>query len=820
MSYITRISAFFCACLLSFQAWGAASTFEFDWEVASPSAANVRNATDGYWYHGNCFAKSAGDLFNSVELSTKYKRLGSKSIRLERWSLLSNSQGHNNCESFLKSDTERHRNEIRYGYGKGVGTFENWVMGAERWLRFSVYLPSDEGNFNTWNTSTKRIMLAQLIGTAGTDHTPEVEIILTGGPKLHISGYYGTAASGGTEVGQTFGSFNLKKDAWNDIIVRHRRNWQDATESPSGHGILQIWANCTDWAACTPVVDFSGRAAIRNKTTGWFKHGPYANISTTWDHRHVVYSDAIKVAIRDTETDAQMLALMAADFSGVVTPPTDPETPIASDLNVNAGAEITSSQDPINFMVTGMNDITRCRVNASTDDLPVKWDYTGTAGGKFVGPDTTGFSAAGTVKCYDTSYIGNVDVSVTDHANPSSLTTDSTQTSLDHWGYTAGRRIVKAASDLGNAYFTYGGTDTAYRVATNDDTGFDLTYSCTGTSCQNMIFDFYYPTVGAVAAKRIRASGTAGALVWENTADPEMGTEIAVNNYTLPDDTYRVLVSWKATEASPQNFRVYSGWGSASAASLTLDVVEVVMRKNPVTRVIEDAVTFDVPDVTAPVLSNCTITNTLSGVIETDGTPGYKAAIACEADEIGGTDYAMITTTDPDPDPVAADIQAGTGSIWSSSKSADTVDLAFEANGMSYQDLYAWVIRCDTVPNCSAVQKLVFDTPAGTKKIKFTGDTALTCRSAGAGAPTNFDDEIYIIIGSGNPRPAPGDPFPTILAYDSDALIDEGEYDITDATLEYGSINSLDTGDQGYYMWGANADGSCRWSAPVQVVAE
>lgn len=311
----------FCVWSLSAQ---ASEFYDQSWEF-STIPTESRNATDGFWYHGNCFAKSAGDSFNSVELATKYARLGSKSIRLERHSLLSNSQGHYNCESFLKAETTRHRNEIRYGFGKGIGKFENWPMGAERWIRSSVYIPSNEGNFSTWNASSVRILLGQLIGTTGGDHTPEIEFILTAGPKAHISGYYGTAESGGTETGQTLGDFNLKKDGWNDIIIRHRRNWQNATENPSGHGILQIWANCADWANCTPVVNFSGRTAIRNKEIGWFKTGPYGNVSTS-DYRHVVYMDAIKMGIRGAETESQMLALMAAEYGATttLTPPVPP----------------------------------------------------------------------------------------------------------------------------------------------------------------------------------------------------------------------------------------------------------------------------------------------------------------------------------------------------------------------------------------------------------------------------------------------------------------------------------------------------------------
>ena len=110
------------------------------------------------------------------------------------------------------------------------------------------------------------------------------------------------------------------------------------------------------------------------------------------------------------------------------------------------------------------------------------------------------------------------------------------------------------------------------------------------------------------------------------------------------------------------------------------------------------------------------------------------------------------------------------------------------------------------------------------KKIAFTGDNTLYCRSAAAGNASAYssaaDGDIYIIIGSGNPRPSPGGQFPTILAYATNVTIVNGEYVLDESDLEYGSINALDTGDQGYYMWASNASGSCRWSAPVQVIAE
>lgn len=755
----------------------AATTYEFDWEVASPSAANVRNPTDGYWYHGNCFAKSAGDLFNSIELSTKYARIGSKSIRKARQSLLSNSQGHNNCESFLKSETIKHRNEIRYGYGKGVGTFENWVMGAERWFRMSVYIPSDEGNFSTWNASTKRIMLAQWIGTEGADHSHEVSLLLTGGPKIVMDGYYGiSATAGATEYGQTFGEFNLKKDAWNDIIVRHRRSWQTAAENPSGHGIVQAWVNCADWAACTPVVDYAGRAAIRNKSKGWFKHGLYADIST-WDHQHVIYSDAVKMGIRAAETDAQMLAEMADDFvsgGGTVDPPVDP--PVASDLVINAGAAITSSQDPINFTVSGVNDITNCTMGGATQSagLPVKFDYTTGTSGKFVGASTSGFTSSGTVKCYDESYVYAPDVGAIDMAN--SGTTDSAVTNADNWGYTKAKRIVKSAAGTGYAHW---GLGVDKNVLVNDVARFDVTYSCTGSSCQNMLFDVYY---SVPSTKTIRLGGTAGALVLTTTADAVHGTNIQIRNYTMPDNTYRVVGWWKALEAT-SSYRVRAGWGTTSAASLTMDMHEVVMRKNWNMRVLEVPVTYTVPDITPPTIPSCTLTNTLAAG---DGTSGYMANINCTATEIGGTDHAIIKTSSAPPVDAAA-VVAGAGGIWSAAKPAATSEIVFEASGMAYQDLWTWVTRCDTSGNCATPVGASFDAPV---KTLLLGTVDSLIRHGGVAVTDTIDT---VVVWDGNPVIGPSK---AILAEFENVSVSAGLKSLTEADIKAGSpsLNGIPAG--------------------------
>lgn len=68
--------------VVSLQSWGAATIYEQDWEMATvPRGADATAA--GLAYQGVCFWKNTGADFNSAEISTKYKRKGSKSVRLE-----------------------------------------------------------------------------------------------------------------------------------------------------------------------------------------------------------------------------------------------------------------------------------------------------------------------------------------------------------------------------------------------------------------------------------------------------------------------------------------------------------------------------------------------------------------------------------------------------------------------------------------------------------------------------------------------------------------------------------------------------------------
>ena len=128
----------------------------------------------------------------------------------------------------------------------------------------------------------------------------------------------------------------------------------------------------------------------------------------------------------------------------------------------------------------------------------------------------------------------------------------------------------------------------------------------------------------------------------------------------------------------------------------------------------------------------------------------------------------------------------------------------------------------NTVTHVVTVASTGTPEPTLVKKIKFSvvGGNQLMGRAASAGAPAAISEAISIVIGGGNPRIDPGGVFPNVLAYANSVLVSDGELELIESDLDYGSIDALLTGSQGYYMWAKNSDGSLRWSAPVQVIEE
>jgi len=795
----------------------AATFWSFDWETLPTGNSNE---AEGIFYQGNCFEKALGDPFNSIELSTKYVRTGSKSARLYTDSKYANAQGHRNCASMYKTETItvngvtylKHRQEPKYAYSgtNSLPDFRNYQVGEERWFRYSFYFPSDEGTFAHWNTgpyASKGIMIMQIFAQGGASGgTHEVAFILSGGPKMKVELVYGTKAD--EEIHKSLGTFNLKKDAWNDVVFMHVPDYD-------ADGRLKVWLNCADWANCTPIVNHSGPTSIFDFTDRYWKGGLYEMNIAQYDRAIAQYVDSHKMGKKDGETEAQMLALMSDVFtSDSGGGDGGGGTSVASNLVINGGAVVDSNQDPINFTVSDVYDITNCVIGNTP--YGVKFDYVNANAGKFAGPDTTGFSSTGEVKCYNEDFINNPTMSGVNMTEVNVV--DSSQTSLDHWGYTSGRRIYKAASDSGEAYWAYG---SAYNTVVGDRARFDITYSCTGDSCENMYFDIMH-NVTTTGDKRVRLSGTAGSLVAGQAASVALhGSNYFVRNYTLPDNTYRVVFWFTVTESN--NYRIRAGWTSASAAALTMDILEFVMRKNWTTTELTAPILYGVVDTTAPILSGCALGNNPS----VDGE--YKAYIGCTADEIGGTDYAIITTTNTAPDEAAMKAGTSTDSIWSSQKSADTTEIAFEASGMIYQDLWSWIMRCDaaTVTNCSAVVGASFSdglAPGQVKKIKFAASTKLF-KSGG----TDFNgtiDEFTLYDSDPLRAPSIGRGQGLVewrnvkVGTAAEPALTPGTFDLTDAMVYFGSLNSLSLGTY-YYTAYTFTGGTYKFSSgTIDLIAE
>ncbi len=800
----------------------AATFWEWDWETL-PTATGPDDPSD-IWYQGNCFDKALGDPFSSIELSTKYVRTGTKSARYFTNGYYSNQEGRRACQwkdeyldttrDGVKVSLPKQRMEPRYGHDgtTGANGFQSWNPGHERWFRYSFYLPSDEGTFSYWNTgpyASKEIMIMQLMAanpyTGGASTTHELSFNLKGGPSIRVEGRYSIPSGkpgydGKTEYPVDLGTLNLKKDAWNDIVFMMKPGYETSAENPSASGRVKVWLNCANWSSCTPSIDRDGRIGIVTMKDRYFKGGLYEHKRPEYNRIIAMYMDNIKIGIKGAETDAQMLAVMADTFGGT-TPPPPPPPPTGSNLNVNNGAAIDTSQDPINFTVTGATDVVNCTMGSSTQSAarPVKWDYEGGTSGKFAGVDTTGFTSAGKVICYDLTYIGNPDISATSMTG--SNVTSTSQTSLDHWGYTKGRRASKTASGAGTMSFVYGGTDTTYRPLKDEPVMFDTVYSCSGASCSDMYFQISYSDY----SKTIRLAGQAGSLAreWTGTTEHYAAGTLHVVNYTLPDNTYRVAAYWQALENAPVNYRFVQGWKSTSGANLTLDLLSVVMRKSWTTKVYEDAVTFVVPDTQKPTLSNCSMGNVRNG----EGT--YTASLLCNADEIGGTDYAMITTSATVPS--VADVKAATGAIWSSQKPATTTEISFEANGMSYQDLWGWIMRCDAADNCSTVAGVTFDDgvgPGQSKKIKFVSQVLRR-----AGVPFTGTVE-RMAVWTANP----------LTTLRQSELFTASNVSFTSGNFSSGAytgddVNALQPATT-YYMSAADADSDPYWVVPFQIIIE
>ena len=221
---------------------------------------------------GACYNK-AEHGYNSFEISTKYKRSGSYSLRAE----LHGDDKNSVCKDEYLRAEKRSRSEARLAFNHS--TFKYIDHGDEIWWGTSYYFPSDEGTYSSWWTSSSRTMIAQFLGT-GNSHTPELFMTIGGGGKLTFESYSSTTATGESLV-RTSHSTTIQPNRWNDIVVQWRRTWQSS-------GFLRIWVNGT------LIANKSGPVAIRDKPYATVRQGAYFGTDIR-NQKYVWYIDATKI---------------------------------------------------------------------------------------------------------------------------------------------------------------------------------------------------------------------------------------------------------------------------------------------------------------------------------------------------------------------------------------------------------------------------------------------------------------------------------------------------------------------------------------------
>lgn len=261
MNYVLRLCAFFIACLLSFQSWGAL-IFNEDFEgpvtrtffpgstkyyMAAPDIAVVKS--------GWCYTQSGAGGFDAWSSSTRYKLTGSKSIRNEY-----------NGNLYVSGSCERQTMHLGYTNSElfsisGREPPNSTNHGDERWIGVAYYYPDNEGTFSSWWAKTDKPMnIFQFLAGDGTPSgfSPEIFISLYGGGKVRVENKWSTNPDG--EVGSDnivkYGNFS--KNAWNRLVVHFKRNWDNT-------GVLEVWVNGTK------VMDRQNTAvAFRSKDRGYW----------------------------------------------------------------------------------------------------------------------------------------------------------------------------------------------------------------------------------------------------------------------------------------------------------------------------------------------------------------------------------------------------------------------------------------------------------------------------------------------------------------------------------------------------------------------
>jgi hypothetical protein len=685
--------------------------------MAVAPTQGAESTAAGISYQGNCYKLANGGPFDSVSTSTKYKRKGNRSVRLETDSRFSNGLPSANCASNWKTEGTsggglgKHRNEIRYGFG--VSQLDGWNHGEERWFRASYYIPSDEGEYTAWRNSSRNISIhqsmARLISSGGTDTSPELALILRSNAALEPAIRW--RLTGDPNETEERGDYFplLKIDAWNDVLIRERRHYQKASENPTSHAILTIWVNCPTWTpACVPVVDMqgipvsgkhAGRNAIQHMDDRYFKAGLYEGVAATGGFRRVMYMDAIKLGKRTTETVDEMFTEMADAYIAPCTVNCGQDPPAIT--SVNGGAVLTQNQFPVALTATNVTDIYDCNINSNVaDPRVVNWNRELGTGVFSAGNVEQYPSSTATLKCYDLTF-AKVPNFTSGWNN--AFTTDTVVTGLNHHGYTSGLKIVKSAVNTNaDAYKEI----PDFICVSGNRCRFDFTYHVADAYKNNMYF--HVGKGGTDPDDRIRLVGTAGELTLGTAINAGFGTNVQIANRIAGNGVYRASIWWTVNQPT-QFYKIRAGWSNSVAVNSEMILLDVVGRKNWTTTVLDYPVTLSLGniDTTPPTVGPCAIVNALDPQPGVSPTP-YRATVTCGTTELGGEYFIMLKDNNAAPANSDAVI-AGTGAFRLATGSVGELTFSAEFSGLAYQDLWAYAVHRDAATNKSTVATATFD---------------------------------------------------------------------------------------------------------------
>lgn len=541
----------FFALALSFQSWGVPITvnggvFHEDFEVAThlhtplPNATHNTNLSTYISSGSECYRKPTF-TYNSLEPSTRFKRAGTRSIRVENHGDVV-SQDFTNT-NFCKNDEPKSRTHFAITNVAGInipGTFESMQgMGEGRWLGFSVYIPSDEGTINTWwNAKDSKgdpeySNIFQFMGKSGTtDMSPELFVKLGNGGDVIFQNYY-RASTDAKELVKNRATGKMYKDKWNDVVVFFKRG-------ANNNGVLKIWINDVKYFDqsnfTNAIYNFPMADLHFGHYFGSYITNPDGSRTATGrrNQTYVLYFDALRVATEEAGSFAVVDPKTYDDPNPPVCPSADPRCPpvnppLESSITaVNDGAAITQNQPQVNFdaVTTGGNAAyLACMFNNNAaDERSVVWNTT---------TNTTGYFGAGNVnqytsttaelKCFYEAYLTPI------AANGSWATqgVDVTEYSGNAFGYTSGLTITKNA----------GGSN---RLVTKGDG--TLLYGAvpvwTPAAGYEVEFDIVFPTTTALNQAEdyiLDSNGTGGVL------KPGILLDDATNTIVFQAQTGRTL---------------------------------------------------------------------------------------------------------------------------------------------------------------------------------------------------------------------------------------------------------------------------------------